>query len=36
MISEKYSKVFGHISELSDYFSLSKNDVLVDFQLFNF
>ena len=36
MISTKYSKVFDHISELNNYFSLSKNDVLVGFQLFNF
>ena len=34
MTAAKYLKVFGHTSELSNYFSLSKNEEWIDFQLF--
>ena len=34
MTSAKYLNVFGHTLELSNYFSLSKNEEWMDFQLF--
>ena len=34
MTSAKYLKVFGHTLELSNYFSLSKNEEWIDFKLF--